>query len=286
MTAIIRETPLPRPRIFAAMRGALSRDQLFAGLYILGCVNGLFGRVLLALTSEGWAGLLGVDISVIVLFACFAGFSTLLQQDREDIRSMDLAVGSLFLLLVALPIFALSWVAVTGLSLYILLSANAGSARQRGALILLALTVPMLWGRLVLQIFASPILQMDSMLAAMLLGTERVGNLVAFADGTGYMVLIAACSSFTNMSLAFLCWVSVTQWANHRWSPIDIVWSSLACVAVISINAVRIALTGMSHGNYELVHSSLGSQIFGMVILVVTIGISVFSARRELFARR
>ena len=48
----------------------------------------------------------------------------------------------------------MSWVAVTGLSLYILLFANDGPERRRGALILLALTVPMLWSRLFFQFFA------------------------------------------------------------------------------------------------------------------------------------
>jgi hypothetical protein len=43
---------------------------------------------------------------------------------------------------VILPIYPISWVAVTGLSLYILLFANGSwtSARTRAAIILLALT--------------------------------------------------------------------------------------------------------------------------------------------------
>ena len=133
------------------------------------------------MNCDGWTGLLEVDISVIVLFACFAGISTLLQEDGDEIRSADLAVGGVFLILVMLPIFALSWLAVTGLSLYILLFANGGSARRRGALILLALTVPMLWSKLMFQFFAGPILEIDASLAAWLLGTDRVGNVLVLA---------------------------------------------------------------------------------------------------------
>ena len=137
-------------------------------------------------------------------------------------------VAAVFLVLVILPIYALSWVAVTGLSLYILFFANDGSERRRGALILLALAVPMLWSRLLFQFFARPLLELDATMVTWLLGTERIGNLVRFADNSGYMLITPACASWANISYAFLCWVAVTQWANHRWSSIDLLWSFLA----------------------------------------------------------
>src|SRR2546429_7470124 len=114
MSAIASGNDLAAPRRggIAALRHAISRDEFFAGLYILGCANGLLGRVLLTLNSDGWTGLLDVDISVIVLFACFAGISTLVQgRSRDEIRSADLAVAGIFLIFVILPMFALSLLA-------------------------------------------------------------------------------------------------------------------------------------------------------------------------------
>ena len=98
------------------------------------------------------------------------------------IRSANLAVSAVFLILVILPIFSLSWVAVTELSLYILMFANDGSSRKRGALILLALTVPMLWSGLIFGLFMTPILEIDASLVAWILGTDRVGTTFRFAD--------------------------------------------------------------------------------------------------------
>src|SRR5262249_30779988 len=285
LTASSAEQTAPSRGLVAVLQHSISRDEFFAGLYILGCANGLPGRILLTLNRDGWTGLLDVDVSVIVLFACFAGISILLQEEGDEIRSADLAVGGGFLVFVILPIFGLSWLAVTGLSLYILVIANDGSARRRGALILLALTVPMLWSRLLFQFFAGPILTIDASLTAMLLGTERVGNTVGFGDGSGYLVIAPACSFIANTSLAFLCWVSVTQWAKHQWSPMDIFWSVLACTSVIAVNVGRIALTGLSRSNYETIHSPLGTMVGGAIILGLTVGISVLSARRELFSR-
>jgi hypothetical protein len=286
VTAASTELTLRGLGPLTALTRSISRAEFFAVLYILGCANGLFGRVLLTLNRDGWTSLLDVDISVIVLFACFAGISTLAQgRSREEIRSADLAVAGIFLILVILPMFALSWLAVTGLSLYILAFANDQSARRRGAIILLALTVPMLWSRLLFQFFAEPILAIDASLAAWLLGTERVGNVVGFGDGSGNLVIAPACSFLANTSLAFLCWISVTQWAKHQWSPTDILWSVLACTSVIAVNVGRIALTGLSRSNYEAIHSPLGTMVGGAIILGLTVGISVLSARRELFPR-
>jgi len=281
-------TTLPRGGLLAALRNVLSRDQFFAGLYILGCVNGLLGRVIQSFSFDSWAGAFsGIDVNVVVLFACFAGISAMLSesQDKHEIRSTDVAVAVVFLIFVSLPIFPLSWVAVTGLSLYILLFANGRSDRRRGAIILLALAVPMLWSRLLFQLFAKPILDIDATLVASLLGTDRVGNMVGFADHSGYMIVLPACSSLANMSLAFLCWVTITQWAKHPWSPMDIVWSLLTCLSVITVNVTRISLMGVSHSHYDAIHSDLGDLVVNSVMLALMVGFSLLGARREIFFR-
>ena len=187
-----------------------------------------WGAFFLAMKTEGWTGLLSVDVSVIVLFACFAGISLMLSDSRDELRSCG-PCGR-------------SCIPRTGHSADLRLELGGGDRAQplhsvvrkrqlrharRGALILLALTVPMLWSHLLFQFFARQILEIDASLAASLLGTDRVGNMVGFVDGSGYMVVLPACSSLANMSLAFLCFVSVTQWAKHRWSAIDVLWSTL-----------------------------------------------------------
>ena len=287
MTATINELPAPRRGLVAALRHSIPRNEFFAGLYILGLANGLLGRLYSTSNFDDWTSVgLSVDINVIVLFACFAGLSAIFSNDdREQIRSTDLVVALIFLIFVALPIFALSWVAVTGLSLYILLFANGSSARKRGAVILLALTVPVLWSQMLFRFFAKLILDIDAFLVASLLGTNRVGNMVGFADGAGHMVVLPACSSLTNMSLAFLCWVSVTQWAEHRWSPVDVLWSFLVCMSVIAVNVTRMSLMGLSYRQYEIIHSPVGDVVANSVMLGLMVGFSVLGARRELFSR-
>jgi hypothetical protein len=286
VTATTNELTAPSRGLIAALRRSMPRDEFFAGLYILGCANGLVGRAIYTFNLEGWYGAVtGVELNVIVLAACFAGVYLVTRNTRDQIRNLDLVVAAVFLLLVILPIYAVSWVAVTGLSLYILLFANDGPERRRGALILLALTVPMLWSRLVFQFFAKPLLELDATMVAWLLGTERIGNLVRFGDNSGYILITPACASFGNITFAFLTWVTVSQWANHRWARIDLLWSFLACASVVAINVTRIAITGLSYGHYETIHNQWGEMVLSTVFLILIVGFSVIGARRELFSR-
>jgi exosortase/archaeosortase family protein len=143
----------------------------------------------------------------------------------------------------------------------------------------------MLWSRLLFQFFARFLLDLDATMAAWLLGTERVGNMVRFADNSGYMLISPACASFGNLTFAFLCWVVVSQWVNHRWRSIDLLWLFLACASVVAINVTRIALTGQSQATFQFIHNQNGEMIIGTVILCLIIGFSVIGVRRELFHR-
>ena len=81
---------------------------------------------------------------MIVLFSCVAGVSLVLRDDTSEIRPLEIAIGAGFITFIIVPIGPLSWIAVTVLSVFILLSTGSSTSR-RGAIILLATTVPMLW---------------------------------------------------------------------------------------------------------------------------------------------
>jgi exosortase/archaeosortase family protein len=258
---------------------------------VLGCANGLFGRFIQAIHGDGaLAAALSIDINVVVFFACFAGLSLMFSGLRQSIgdqriRGVDIAVTAIFLGLVAVPIYPLSWIAVTGLSFYILLFARDNSDRVRGAVTLLALAVPMFWSRLLFQLFAKIILDIDATLVATVLDSSRVGNMVQFADGSGFMIVLAPCSSLANMSLAFLCWISVSQWVRHPWSKVDLLWSGLACLSVVAVNVTRISLMGLGQSYYSAIHNQWGDLVTNTIMLVLMVIFSVIGARREIFTR-
>ncbi len=264
----------------------LPRGEFFAGLLALGCVSGLASRIIQSVNRLGWVDALfnTFEISAIVLISCAAGVSLVLRDRTIGVRSSEFAMGAGFVLLVILPIGPLSWLAVTALSLYIITSTDVASSR-RGAFILLAATVPMLWSRLLFQFFANLILQIDASLVGWILGTHRTGAIVGFADGSGVLVILPACSSLANMSLAFLCWVTVSQLVCHKKSAYDLLWCLLACISVIAVNVTRISVEGLSQWHYATFHSPWGDAVGNTIILGLLVGLSVLGVRRELFQR-
>ena len=160
--------------------GLMSRDEFFAALFILGCVNGLGARIINSVYSSGWtdAVLSTFGTSAIVWIACFGGARLVLGERAGKIRPVDLALALALILVIALPIEKMSWLAITILGLYVLLFTDPGSSRRRGAVILLTATAPMLWSPLLFRYFANFILEIDAALISWLLGTQNTGNIV------------------------------------------------------------------------------------------------------------
>jgi hypothetical protein len=265
----------------------MGRNEFFAGLFLLGCANGIASRAIATVHDIGWLnGAIGMfDVSAIVLAACASGLWLMMGRREKSVTRVDLAIGVVALALIALPIGGLSWIAVSGLALYVLLFTDADQPMRRGAVILLATTVPMFWSRLLFQFFANFILEIDASLVGWLLGADRTGNMVRFVDDSGYLVIFAPCSSLANMSLAFLCWVTVSEFAGHRRALSDLGWCLLACGSVLAINVGRLSAMGMSLRHYEAIHSQIGNAVTDAMILILTLGWSFLGVRRELFSR-
>jgi hypothetical protein len=264
---------------------SVPRADFFAGLFILGCANGLGAQAIQSVNRLGWAraAFNTFEISVFVWIACLAGVLFVLADRDEIICLSDIAVGAGILLLAILPIGALSWVAVATLSLYILLFTNDSFSRRKGSVILLATTVPMFWSRLLFKFLANPILEIDASFVAWLLGTGRTGNVVGFGDDSGTLVILSGCSSLTNMSLAFLCWITISQSVyHHRWSPLDAFWCFLACLSAVAVNITRISVMGLSQWHYNFIHSQGSDIVVNLIVVVLAVGISLLGVRRDL----
>jgi len=69
-TATADELTAPRRGLVSAVEHSLPRKELFAGLYVVACANGLVGRSIQTFNLEGLTGaILGLELNVIVLFA-------------------------------------------------------------------------------------------------------------------------------------------------------------------------------------------------------------------------
>jgi len=212
------------------------------------------------------------DVSAIVLAACALGLWSMMSHREQSVTRIDLVIGMAALALIALPIGGTSWIAVGGIALYILLFTQCDLPMRRGAIILLATTVPMFWSRLLFQFFANFILEIDASLVGWLLGADRTGNMVRFVNDSGYLVIMPPCSSLANMSLAFLCWITVSESVGHRRTVSDLWWCLLACGSVLAVNVGRLSAMGISVKYYDALHGQIGNAVTDAMILILTLG--------------
>jgi len=272
---------------FSNIGQAVRRGEFFAGLFILGFSNGIFERITWAIekgTIEN--ALLGTfGISVLVWVACFIAVSLLLRQPPEPVTRNDLILGVAVIAAVLVPSAKVSWMALTGLGIYGLRCFEAGAPARRAAFVILAVTVPMFWSRLVFAMLSDWILRADAILVSLIVGTQRVGNTVGFADNSGYLIILPGCSSLADVSLAVLGWALFTQALTRRPSLKDVLWCLAACSAVIVINVTRIALIGLHREHFELLHGAVGASVASFLALVAIVGINVIRVRDDLFAR-
>jgi hypothetical protein len=269
----------------------LARAELFAGLTLLGFANGIVGRVTTAILDEGPTAALAntFNVSAVVWVAFIASPALLLRESREPLRRADLIVAAFVLTAAMLPFDAFSWVALSGLALYLLRDPSASSGKRirrpayRGAWIILATTGPMLWGRLLLSCASGPILGADAILIGWLTGMDAVGNTVRFAGTGDYILILPPCSSLANVSLAMLCWVLFTQLRGLRWSLRHAGWCLLACIAVIAINVSRIGLAVLHHEQFDLIHGQLGATMANWLTSAAVLGVCSWGTKHVRF---
>jgi hypothetical protein len=260
------------------------RGEFFAGLFILGFVNAIFHRITSSITEGSvWSAISTTfGVSILVWAACWIAVLLLVRLPVEPVTRNDLIIGSAVTAGVLFPTAPASWIALTGLGLYLLRCFDSGSLGRRAGFVILAVTVPMLWSRLVFTMLSGLILQADAILVSTIVGTERVGNTLKFADADDYLYIAPACSSLANVSLAVLGWVLFTQALTRRPSLKDVWWGLAACSAVVMINVTRIGLIGLHREQYELIHGPIGSNIASFLTLAAIIGINLIRVRGDI----
>ncbi len=239
-----------------------TRSLLFGGLTIVGFANGISERAAEQIYGSGAATALfnTFGVSVVVWAAAVVALWLLAQAPREAPTRMDLAVAVAASAAFLLPVPSLAWLAIAGIGAWLAWSSPAHGPMRRAAVVLVAMTVPMLWARILFASFSNTILGIDAKLVGWMVGTQSIGNTIPFANGNGVLFLEPACSSLTNVSLALLCGVLFVKVHDRPWSRSIIAATLLACAVTIAINVFRIALIGVYPDHYTLIHGPVGAM--------------------------
>ncbi len=208
-------------------------------------------------------------VGIFQLMAWYAIFRLLASSDPAPVaQPRDYLVAIALCCLVFAPSTRIIWVAALGVAIFGWL-ANGDDRRLRAAsIVLAALSVQEFWGRIVFKLFALPLLRAETAVVGTILqavrkGTVWQGNVITGPDGHG-IVVYDLCSSFHNLSLAALCWVTVRSLRDRRWQARDFVTGAVVGITMVLLNVMRLGLMAWNADLYDYWHDGPGAQIFAI----------------------
>jgi exosortase/archaeosortase family protein len=264
----------------------LDRGTLFFWLVLLAALNAFAGPALRIVPEHGLAYALFelFGISAISWVALAAVLALLKDAPFEPLRTADGWIAALTVLVALAPVATASALALTGLALWMVAASEAGSPLRRAGLIALALTGPLIWGRLLLAWFSGPLLGADTWLVGAVTGAAHVANTLALADGSGRLGVAPGCSSWQGMSLALLLWVTVNQWFRVPLTRGSVAACLGALGVTVAINVARLAAMVRFPAHIEEIHHGWGWHLAMWSTLVAVSLVCLWGARREAFA--
>jgi exosortase/archaeosortase family protein len=272
----------------AASGTAVPASLLFLGVAVTGFINGISEKVAAAIERDGFMAALSntFDVSIVIWAAIGVAAFLLWGAERRPARRVDFGVAALASATFLFPAPFASWLGISLAGAYLWLARAAmpdprhDPLRRAGA-VLLALTVPMLWARMLFAAASTRILEIDARLVGWIVGTGASGNTIPLADGSGVIFLEPACSSLTNVSLAMLCGVLFVSAQGLKWSKRAIAATLLACAATVFINVLRIALIGVMPQYYSTIHGPTGATIAAWVTVLAILAIFTKGIRSD-----
>ena len=260
-----------------------SRGSVFTGAGLLATLNAQADQIL---STLAWQPPLEVafnlaGVSAVIWMAMAAAWKIGSEDTRPISGSLDYAVLGVVLLLSFVP---LSYAAQAGLLLsacYLLATAGRGGAARRSAIVLLALTGPLIWGRLILHLFEIPILSLDARVVGAAIGAEVHGNVVRFPGGNGQFLIGGLCSSVHNMSLAILLWTTAAMLFRIRVDRRYVLVGVAMAALMYALNVARLSAIGLFPDSFDLLHFGAGAALFswaGLLGAALLAGLGVIGA--------
>ena len=141
-------------------------------------------------------------------------------------------------------------------------------AGRRAALVLLSLTGPLIWGRILLNMFAAPILSFDAHIVGAVIGTEVHGNVFAAAGAGRRFVIGDLCSSVHNISLAIVLWTTAAMLFDLRIDRRYVAVGVAMAAFMFALNIARLATIGLFPAYFTFLHFGTGAALFGWAGLI------------------
>jgi exosortase/archaeosortase family protein len=264
---------------------AVARRDIFIWAAAVLFLNYLFGVVkeIPSTSLEGLVSELGA-VGIFQYLAWYAVFRLLGSSGAGSAaRPRDLLITAALCLPIFLPTSRMIWVAATGIAIYLWLTSADDPKLRAAGIVLAALAVQELWGHLFFDLVAFSLLRAEAAVVGTLLEAVRPGTMWhdnAIIGPSGFGIVIATtCSSFHNLSLAMLCWLTVSRLRRQDWRAGDFVIGGAIGVTMILFNIARLCLMGWDVRLFHFWHDGAGAEIFVIAASLTILLMSLYGSR-------
>jgi hypothetical protein len=158
---------------------------------------------------------------------------------------------------------------ITILGLYLIFGEAGDHNTKAAGTVATAVAIQALWAPMVFAKLSFLFLEIDAgvvgwLISLIIPGASWSGTVVSTPSGHD-VVITAACASFHNLSLASLCWVTLTMLHRPYWVRSDIYTGLVAVLIQFGFNVWRLTFVCFSLPMYEFWHEGLGKHIFSAV---------------------
>jgi exosortase/archaeosortase family protein len=149
-----------------------------------------------------------------------------------------------------------------------------------------AVSVQAVWAPLIFSKISFLLLPIDAGVVGWLVshfvpGASWSGTVVYSSSGHN-VEITAACASFHNLSLASLCWVTLTMLHRPYWLKSDVYVGLVAMLVQFGFNVWRLVFVCLSSPMYDFWHEGFGKHIFSAVATAcAVILVQILLVRRD-----
>jgi hypothetical protein len=158
---------------------------------------------------------------------------------------------------------------ITFFALYLLIRDRGDLNTKAAGTVAAAVVVQAVWAPLIFSKISFLLLQGDASIVGWLLGFvlpgASWGGTVVYTPSGHNVVITEPCASFHNLSLATLCWVTLTMLHRPYWLKSDLYVGLVAILIQFGFNVWRLVFVCLSLPMYEFWHNGLGKHVFSAI---------------------
>jgi hypothetical protein len=212
------------------------------------------------------------EVSAGELLATVAIYFAVREIGTDILTGVDFAIVSISALFLLFPLRSSPFISATVAGLYFCCRRACNEHLQSVGQLWLAISCYELWGRVLFRLVSAPIIKLEAFVIATAgrfagLGLDVDGIRIT-SDSGWYIFIREGCSSFHNVSLAVLIWLSLIKIGSAKLSRSMLPSLGLGIAGVICLNVLRILLMTPSREAFDFWHAGGGANLFTCFTLV------------------